>query len=384
MKLTDKNLKNLVGKEKRYTIAVGDSLFLRITPKGCKSWVLRYSKFNKVIDITLGHFPILSIQQAKQLAHLKREELKIKPTKGLTFNDAYLLWKRKKKGRIKSYQDECQRIEKHLLPYLKNIQLENISAPMALNIVIKLDKKLPTLKRILMRLNEILNLAVCAGLLCSNPCLKLSRVFAIHTPQNRPYIPAEKLYVLFKELNIKNSPKWFHLYLIFHVWSMLRPAEIVNLKWSYIQDENVLVLPAEIMKKGRPHRVPLPKKVIKLLELIKKERKLRSSYIFPFGRGNKPLNKQYLSKWLLNSSLKGALCAHGLRATGRTWLRDQNIRYEIAEDCLAHLVGSATERAYLRGDFLAQRTEVMELYFNYVYAQYCAVCAQIKDLHTDL
>lgn len=383
MKINDKYLKNLEVRSKRYTVAVGDSLFLRVTPKGCKSWVLRYAKFNKVIDITLGHFPNVTLQQARQLAHLKREELKIKPSKSLNFNDAFNLWKRKKKGRIKSYEDECARIEKHLLPYLKNVQLENITAPLALNIIIKLDKKLPTLKRILMRLNEILNLAVCAGLLNSNPCLKLSRVFAVHTPKNRPYIPAEKLHVLFNELNIKNSPFWFHLYLLFHVWSMLRPVEVVSIKWSYIND-NVLTLPSEVMKKGRPHRVPLPPKVLKLLELIKKERKHKSPYIFPFGRGSRPLNKQYLSKWLLNSSLKGSLCAHGLRATGRTWLRDQNIRYEVAEDCLAHLVGSATERAYLRGDFLAQRTSVMELYFNYVYAQYCAVCAPLLNLDVDL
>lgn len=367
-----KNLKNLKPKEKRYTIKLGESLFLRVHPSGVKSYVLRYSATGRVKDITLGHYPELNLLQAKQLAHLKRKELEIKPSKCLTFTDAYRLWKRKKKGKIVSYQDEVQRIDKYLMPPLKNTLLTEITAPVALNILLKLDKKLPTLKRVLMRLNEILDLAVCAGLLDGNPCRRLSKVFSTHTPKHRPFIKAEELGLLFNA--IKTEPTHFQIYVIFCVYSALRPVESVSIKWSWI-DSDTITLPAEIMKKRRQHRVPLTHEIIALLKLVKTLRKARSPYIFPFGQSNKPIHKQHLERWLYKHGFKDKLTHHGLRATLRTWLADEKVPFEVAEDAIAHVTLSATERAYLRGDFLEQRRPVMQKYCNFILKIYCASCA---------
>ena len=202
--ITDKKIEKLTPKSKRYTVKLGESLFLRVMPSGHKSYVLRYYSGGIVRDITLGSWPHLKVLQAVQAAHHKREELKIKPSKGLTFIDGFKLWKNKKKGRLVSYDDEVERINKHLVPYLGRLKLEEITAPVALNALTKIDDKLPTLRRCLMRLNEILELSVCAGLINQNPCRKLSRVFAQHTPVHRPFIPANELHTLFAELKKKS------------------------------------------------------------------------------------------------------------------------------------------------------------------------------------
>ena len=47
---------------------------------------------------------------------------------------------------------------------------------------------------------------------------------------------------------------------------------------------------------------------------------------------------------------------------------DNNVIYEVAEDALADLTGTATERAYLRGDYLEQRREIMHTWWNYIYS----------------
>lgn len=367
--ITDKKIENLKGKDKRYTVALGESLYLRVQSSGHKSWVLRYSYCGRVRDITLGTWPELKVLQAKQAAHLKREDLKLKPSAGLTLRDAYKLWQFKKKGHISSYTEECQRIELHLMP-----KLEEITAPVVFNLLLNLqdEGKLPTLKRALMRLNEILELSVCAGLLEHNPCRKLSRAFSQHQPVNRAFIPANRLNELF--VLLIGMPLWFHCYVIFAVYSMLRPVECSSVKWSWLKDD-VLILPSDIMKKRRVHRVPICPEMIKLLNFAKKLRKRRSVYVWCFGRGNTHINKQHLSKWLNGTPLNGKLCHHGLRATGRTWLRDNNVSHEVAEDCLAHLSGSATERAYLRGDYLEQRKPIMQKWWNYIFNEYCAVCA---------
>jgi integrase len=236
----------------------------------------------------------------------------------------------------------------------------------------RLENRLPTLKRVLMRLNEILELAVCAGLLGFNPCRRLSKVFARHTPINRPYIEASRLGELFALLC--GQPLWFHCYVLFAVYSMLRPIEVSSIRTQWICTD-ILQMPPDIMKKRRAHRVPLCEPVLKLIRLTRRLHTHRSVYLFAFGRGGAHINKQHLSKFLEHSALRGKLCHHGLRATGRTWMRDEGVAHEIAEDALAHVSGSATERAYLRGDYLEQRREIMQKWWTYIFNLYCAACA---------
>lgn len=375
MRLTEKTIGRIKAPSKRIQLAAGESLYLRVQPTGRKTWVLRVARGGKVRDITLGAWPALTVLQARQAAHLKRKELEIKPSAGVTLADAYRLWKSKKRGSIVSFNDECARIERHIMPALGRLELEQVTAPVALNLLMGLRGKPPTLKRVLMRLNEMLELAVCAGLLLQNPCRRLGRLFAEHRPVHRPYIPAQRLGELFALL--ADEPLWFHCFVLWAVYSLLRPGECCAVRWSWIEG-STLTLPPEIMKKRRQHRVPLPPGVLALLEVAKGERKRRSQSVWAFGRGGAPVNKQHLAKWLNASPLKGQLCHHGLRATGRTWMRDQGVAWEVAEDALAHLGGTATERAYLRGDYLEQRRAVMARWWSFVWRSYCAGCADCE------
>jgi integrase len=61
--------------------------------------------------------------------------------------------------------------------------------------------------------------------------------------------------------------------------------------------------------------------------------------------------------------------AHGFRSAFRDWVGDQtSFPREIAEAALAHNVGDATERAYRRGDALAKRRDLMEMWATYCLA----------------
>lgn len=372
--ITDRKIKSLKPKTKRYTVALGDSLFLRVHPSGIKSFVLRIAQLGKVKDFTLGRYPDYTIRQIYVKAHLLREELKVKPAQGMMFKDLFKLWKAKKKS-LASYASECQRIEKHLLPVFGNTAIEKITAPVVFNYLLKLQHQLPTLRRLLMRINEMLDIAVYSGLLDTNPCRCLSRAFANHQTVNRTFIPAHKLHELFSLC--KDCDEWFKLYVLWAVYCMLRPVECSSIKWSWITD-NTLTLPAEIMKKRREHRVPLCPEILLLLKRAKELSKHKSAYVWSFGRGGTCINKQHLTKWISTTNLKGKLCHHGLRATARTWLRDEQVTHEVAEDCLAHLSGSQTERAYLRGDYLEQRRSIMQDWWTYIYKQWCLVCEPLS------
>ena len=58
----------------------------------------------------------------------------------------------------------------------------------------------------------------------------------------------------------------------------------------------------------------------------------------------------------------------------------QGAAFEVAEDALAHLTITATERAYLRGDFLEQRRDVMQRWWFFIYRLYCAHCAPLPGI----
>ena len=61
---------------------------------------------------------------------------------------------------------------------------------------------------------------------------------------------------------------------------------------------------------------------------------------------------------------------HGFRSSFRDWAGDTtSFPREVAEQCLAHAVGDATEMAYRRGDALEKRRKLMEVWANYCLSQ---------------
>ena len=58
---------------------------------------------------------------------------------------------------------------------------------------------------------------------------------------------------------------------------------------------------------------------------------------------------------------------HGFRSTFRDYIGEETqFNPVIAEHCLAHSVGDATERAYARGDMLAKRFDMVNIWADYV------------------
>lgn len=66
--LTSKVIKELKAKDKRYQITDENGLALRIQKSGVKSWVLRVPQNGRIVDITLGHSPEVTLQHARALA----------------------------------------------------------------------------------------------------------------------------------------------------------------------------------------------------------------------------------------------------------------------------------------------------------------------------
>ncbi len=150
----------------------------------------------------------------------------------------------------------------------------------------------------------------------------------------------------------------------------LRSGEIRNLRWDYIDfDQKILVIPAEDMKRGREHLVPLADQVIEHLQAVQ-EITGYSSYVFPNERDSgKPLSKNVMTNLLRKLGYSAdVMSAHGFRATASTILHEQGWKQEVIEAQLAHLTGTATSRAYNRSIYLSERTTMMQSWADYLEA----------------
>jgi len=148
----------------------------------------------------------------------------------------------------------------------------------------------------------------------------------------------------------------------------LRPKEIRGLRWEYVDfDQELLRIPAEDMKRGREHLVPLARQVVEQLRSIQSVTAY-SPFIFPSQRNSdRPLSKNVMTNRLRNLGYAAdVMSAHGFRSTASTILHEQGWPHNTIEAQLAHLTGTATSRAYNRSIYLAERTKMMQSWADYL------------------
>src|SRR5262249_31335208 len=123
-------------------------------------------------------------------------------------------------------------------------------------------------------------------------------------------------------------------------------------------------IPADRMKAGREHKVPLSAAAIALLKHMTAIR--HSDYVFPGYKYGRPLGHNGV--WTVAKRAGGAdITVHGLRSTFRDWAAERtNFPNEVVEMVLAHAIPSAVEAAYRRGDLFEKRRRLMD-----AWAEFC-------------
>jgi integrase len=158
------------------------------------------------------------------------------------------------------------------------------------------------------------------------------------------------------------------LALEFTILTAARSGETLNAQWGEIEhDKKLWTVPGERMKAGREHRVPLTSRALEILEIVGKIRDAArpSEFVFPGQKPGKPLSNMALEMMLRRMKITDAT-VHGFRSSFRDWCGNQtDFPREIAEACLAHVVGNATEQAYRRGDALDKRRTLMDAWAAY-------------------
>jgi integrase len=155
----------------------------------------------------------------------------------------------------------------------------------------------------------------------------------------------------------------------FLILTAARTGEVLGATWKEIDLEaKVWTVPADRMKAGAEHRVPLTPAAIAVLNAVAIHGKAPDAYVFPSQKVGSPLSD--MSMLMLLKRMKVVdVTPHGFRSAFRDWCGEETKHpREVAEAALAHQVGNAVERAYRRGDALAKRRALMEEWADYVEA----------------
>jgi integrase len=163
----------------------------------------------------------------------------------------------------------------------------------------------------------------------------------------------------------------------FAILTAARTGEVVGARrQEFDLAEKLWTIPAERMKAGKEHRVPLSDRALAIVAELAQGRPgdrgsaaaaAGAGFVFPGGIAGKPLSNMAMLT-LLRRMQRDDVTTHGFRSTFRDWAAERtSFTAEVAEMALAHAVGDKVEAAYRRGDLFGKRRQIMD-----AWAKFCA------------
>jgi integrase len=388
--LNDTQIKTAKPKDKDYTLSDGNGLYILIKVTGSKIW--RFNYINPVSNnralVSFGSYPEVTLQQARQ----RREEYRTLVSQGIdpqerrkslieqsviennnTFkkiSDKWIELQKSKGFTNNTISIIKSSLENYIYPALGDIPINQLKAKDFIPVLRPLESagKLDTVRRIIQRINRIMDYAVTQDIIDINPVVRMSTVFKTPITKNQPSLPPSELPRVMKALSLANIELQTRCLIEWQLLTITRPSEAVSALWEEIDLDNKLwIIPAEKMKMRRDHLIPLCKQAINLLEIMKPISG-HTKFVFPTLKSpyNKPMNKETINMSLKRMGFKGELVAHGFRSLASTALNEHGFDYDLIEVSLAHVDRNAIRAIYNRANYLDKRRDMMQWWGDFV------------------
>lgn len=385
--LTDTAAKNAKpqpdGKPKKYSD--GGGLFLLANPNG-KYWRYKYRLDGKEKTLSIGSYPEISLKEARTRHEEARALLArgIDPsshkqaTKGArlaetanTFQTVATEWLVKfTADQVPEHIDrQKRRLERHVFPWIGSRIIGELEPPDILAVLRRIEDAgtLETAHRVKTIIGQVFRYAVATGratrdqtadLKGALPPAKGNHFAAITDPQ--------QIGELLRVMADYRGAIETRIALLLSAYLFTRPGELRQMEWAEI-DGAVWTIPAEKMKAGRVHVVPLGKQALALLDELRPLTG-RRRYVFPSRTDtSKPMSSNTVRSALIRMGYSGdSMTAHGFRALASTRLYEMGYHSDLIEKQLAHSIGSEVRRAYDRSQHIGQRTAMMQQWADYL------------------
>ncbi|MCK0098456.1 tyrosine-type recombinase/integrase [Qipengyuania sp. S6317L1] len=357
----------------------GDGLFLLIGKRGGKSWIVRIQKDGRRRDIGLGSAKKVPLKLARERAAEVRCQIEagIDPVAerqkaaGIpVFSEAAKLVHAEHKAswkNAKHAQQWINTLETYAFPAFGNRSVASVDAAAVRDALAAIWLEKPeTARRLRQRINSVIDWAVAKGyrenglaLPVIDKALPKQRV----QPKHHKAVPYTELPLFMR--NLRENESMGRLALEAVILTAARSGEVRLAEWSELDLEGAQwTIPAERMKAGREHVVPLSQEAVSLFERMKAHKRGDTDLVFPGQRRGKPLSDMTLTKAMRDMGRNET--PHGFRSTFRDWVAEQtNFPDAVAEMALAHTVSEKTVAAYKRTTLLEKRRELMAAWAGY-------------------
>lgn len=363
----------------------GHGLYLRITPSGTKNWALRYEFNGRERMMGLGSFHAFNLPEARERARAARQQLAdgvdpiaakaekkaaeaLAAAAHLTFKDAakqYYAFHESKWRNRKHAAQFLSTLETYAYPVIGNLRVADIETSHIFRVLDPIWKiKTETASRVRSRIENVLTWATVRGHRSGdNPARwrghlreALPSRQQLTKVRHHPALPFVELPAFVALLRARDGMAARALELT--ILTAARTGEITGARWDEFDLEaKVWVVPAERMKAGKEHRVPLSPRACQLLAVLPRE----GEFVFPGPRKGAPLSNMAMAAVLKRMEVPSdRATVHGFRSTFRDWAAERtSYPNEMVEMALAHTIKNHTEAAYRRGDLLQRRAKLM-------------------------
>ncbi|MDO6459639.1 tyrosine-type recombinase/integrase [Granulosicoccaceae sp. 1_MG-2023] len=200
----------------------------------------------------------------------------------------------------------------------------------------------------------------------------LAKPSAQRQPRHQPAMDYADLPDFISELEKSDAVSAFALR--FLILTATRTGEVLGATWDEIDLTNALwTIPAERMKAGKAHEVPLSDAALAILREM--QQRQSSRYIFPGAKRGRPLSNMALLKLMRSLGFgktpagiekRGDAVPHGFRSSFREWAGNETpAPREVIEHSLAHQLKDKSEAAYHRGTLFPKRRRLMQAWSEF-------------------
>ena len=379
--------------------ADGNGLYLQVTESGAKTWIFRYvspsgEKKGKRRDLGLGSFTVVSLADAREKAldakklvaagvdPLEAKRLQVaaqalEAAKAVTFREcatAYIDsmragWKNEKHG-----AQWTATLETYAYPVMGSLPVADIDTTLVLKALEPIwTTKTETASRVRGRIEAILDYAKVRGYRGGeNPARwkgHLDHILPakgdVAKVEHHASLPYADMPAFWPKLQVQDGMGARALELA--ILTATRTGEVLGARWPEVDlDNKTWTIPAERMKAGAEHRVPLTEPAVALLRKMAAIRSKDCDLVFQGQFKGKPLSNMAMAMVLRRMKIDAT--PHGFRSTFRTWASEKtSYQHEVCEAALAHTIGDKVVAAYQRGDMFEKRRALMD-----DWAKFCA------------
>ena len=383
----------------------GNNLYLQVNRQGARSWVFRYMSNGKARGMGLGPVDAVTLAEARQAALEARklllagmDPIEHKRARKAAQADTITFWEaakayietHKSAWRNEKHADQWEStLRTYAKPILGNRDVRGIEPGHVLRVIKPIwETKRETASRVRGRIESVLDWATAnkyregdnPARWKGNLAHSLPRRAKLATEKHFPALPYGEVATFMADLRTQQGASARALEFAILTASRSKPVRLA--KWNEIDLKAKLwTVPAENMKAGRPHTVPLSDRAASILKELAATKE--SEFVFPSTKPRKGLSDMAMTalirrmhKVSLAAGGKGytdkdgeVITAHGFRSSFRDWASEQTaFASEVSEMALAHVVSNKVEAAYRRGDLLEKRRRLMD-----EWAKYCGL-----------